>query len=67
MTTVKTATTALDTEGTFAATHPAAAAFAVTKGYAVPFISDEAKFAAAEAARKASNAAQAATVKPPKP
>ncbi len=53
MTTTKQATPAQDKEGVCAATNPAAAAFALKAGYAVPFISDEAKFAAAEAARKA--------------
>ncbi len=53
MTTVKQATPAQDKEGVFAATNPAAATFAAKAGHAVPFISDEAKFAAAEAARKA--------------
>lgn len=56
MTTVKEATPAQDKEGVFAATTPAAAAFAVKAGYAMPFISDEAKYAAAEAARKAAAA-----------
>lgn len=59
MTTVKEATPASDKEGVFAATNPAAAAFAVSKGYASPFISDEAKFAASEAARKAAGATAA--------
>lgn len=53
MTTTKQATPAQDKEGVCAATNPAAAVFAVKAGYAVPFISDEAKFAVAEAARKA--------------
>ncbi len=55
-TTAKEATPAQDKEGVFAATNPAGAAFAVKAGYAVPFISDEAKFAASEAARKAASA-----------
>ena len=56
MTTVKSTVAAQDKEGVFAATNPAAAAFALKAGHAVPFISDEAKFAAAEAARKAATA-----------
>lgn len=68
MTTVKEATPATDKEGVFAATNPAAAAFAVSKGYASPFISDEAKFAASEAARKATATPGATAAKPqPKP
>lgn len=55
MTAVKQTTPAQDKEGVFAATHPVAAAFVVKAGYAVPFISDEAKFAASETARKAAS------------
>ncbi len=62
MTTTKTATPSLNQEGVFAATNPAAAAFAAGKGYAAPFLSDEAKYAASQAAQKA-----ALTTKQPKP
>lgn len=50
MTSVKQATPTQDKEGVFAARNPTAAAFAVRAGYAVPYITEEAKFAAAQAA-----------------
>lgn len=54
MTTVKAASAALDKEGVFAAQNAVSKTFTgSTAAYAVPFISDEAKFAASEAARKA--------------
>lgn len=66
MTTIKETTPAQDKEGAFAATNQAAAAFALKAGYAVPFISDEAKFAAAIAARQtATTPAAAAPVAKP--
>lgn len=53
MTTTQEATPSLDKEGVFAAQNPQAVQAGLAAGYAVPFISEEAKFAAAQAQRAA--------------
>lgn len=60
MTTTKEGIPTLDKEGVFAAKNPQAVQAGLAAGYAVPFISDEAKYAAAQAQRTNTAATTAA-------